>query len=94
MFDGIFQPTHLLLILVIVLIIFGPGKLPELGKALGQGIREFRDSTAGQATNPQAEPPQQPLPPQPYAPYSDQGMTPESRPTPAQPDAKPLGPQE
>ncbi len=44
MFEGIFQPTHLILILAIVLIIFGPGKLPMLGKTLGAGIREFRDS--------------------------------------------------
>ena len=44
MFEGILQPTHLILILAIVLIIFGPGKLPELGKTLGSGIREFRDS--------------------------------------------------
>lgn len=44
MFEGIFQPTHLVLILAIVLIIFGPGKLPMLGKTLGAGIREFRDS--------------------------------------------------
>ena len=37
MFEGILQPTHLVLILLIVLIIFGPGKLPELGKTLGSG---------------------------------------------------------
>ncbi len=37
-----FQPMHLLLILFIVLIIFGPGKLPELGEGLGRGIREFK----------------------------------------------------
>ena len=36
MFRGIFQPTHLLIILVIALIIFGPGKLPELGEALAR----------------------------------------------------------
>jgi sec-independent protein translocase protein TatA len=47
MFDGILQPTHLILILVIVLIIFGPGKLPELGKSLGQSIRELRESATG-----------------------------------------------
>ena len=46
MFDGILQPTHLILILVIVLIIFGPGKLPELGKSLGQSIRELRESAS------------------------------------------------
>jgi len=42
MFDGLLQPWHLLIILVIVLIIFGPGKLPDLGSALGRSIKEFR----------------------------------------------------
>ena len=42
MFEGLFQPTHLILVLVIVLIVFGPGKLPELGKALGESIRELK----------------------------------------------------
>ncbi len=34
--------TELIVILVIILILFGPGKLPEIGKALGRGIREFK----------------------------------------------------
>ncbi len=42
MFEGLFQPMHLLLIVVIALIVFGPGKLPDLGAGLGKGIREFR----------------------------------------------------
>ncbi len=42
MFEGIFQPFHLLIILFIVLIIFGPGKLPELGEGLGKSIRSFK----------------------------------------------------
>jgi sec-independent protein translocase protein TatA len=45
--EGLLQPTHLLFILLIVLIIFGPGKLPELGKGLGKGIREFKDALRG-----------------------------------------------
>ncbi len=45
--DGLFEPMHLLIILVIVLILFGPGKLPELGKGLGKGIREFKDALRG-----------------------------------------------
>lgn len=45
MFSGAFQPLHLLLILVVVLIIFGPGKLPDVGKAVGKTIREFKRST-------------------------------------------------
>lgn len=39
---GLFQPMHLILILVIVLIIFGPGKLPQLGESLGKSIRGFK----------------------------------------------------
>jgi len=42
MFEGLFQPMHLLVILLIVLIIFGPGKLPELGEGLGKSIKEFK----------------------------------------------------
>lgn len=44
MFEGLLQPVHLIIILAIVMIVFGPGKLPGLGGALGKGIREFRDS--------------------------------------------------
>jgi len=39
---GLFQPMHLLVILIIVLIIFGPGKLPELGNSIGKAIRGFK----------------------------------------------------
>ncbi len=42
MFEGLFQPMHLLLILLVVLIIFGPGKLPELGEGLGKSIKAFK----------------------------------------------------
>jgi sec-independent protein translocase protein TatA len=42
MFDGLFQPMHLLLIVGIALLIFGPKKLPELGKGLGENIRGFK----------------------------------------------------
>ncbi len=44
MFRGLFQPMHLLIILLIVLIIFGPGKLPEIGAGLGKAIRGFKKS--------------------------------------------------
>ncbi len=40
--EGLFAPMHLILILVIVLIIFGPGKLPELGEGLGKSIKAFK----------------------------------------------------
>lgn len=41
---GAVQPWHLLLVVLAVLILFGPGKLPALGKSFGQSIREFRSS--------------------------------------------------
>ena len=44
MLDNLFQPTHLLIILAIALLVFGPKKLPELGKGLGDAIRGFRES--------------------------------------------------
>jgi sec-independent protein translocase protein TatA len=46
MFEGIFQPMHLMVIAGIALLIFGPKKLPELGKGLGDGIRGFKSAMA------------------------------------------------
>lgn len=48
MFEGLLQPMHLIIILVIALLIFGPGKLPELGKGLGKSIREFKKAMSGE----------------------------------------------
>ena len=42
MFEGLFQPTHLIVIAIIAMFVFGPKKLPELGKGLGEGIRGFK----------------------------------------------------
>ena len=42
MFEGLFQPMHLLVIFGIALLVFGPRKLPELGKGIGEGIRGFK----------------------------------------------------
>ena len=42
--EGLFQPMHLVVIFLIALIIFGPKKLPELGKGLGDGFRALRES--------------------------------------------------
>ncbi len=41
-------PMELILVLIVVLIIFGPGRLPELGGAVGRGLREFRESVKGE----------------------------------------------
>jgi len=39
---GVLQPWHLIIIVVIILVIFGPGKLPLLGKAMGDSLRDFK----------------------------------------------------
>ena len=44
MFEGIFQPMHLLVVFGIALLIFGPKKLPELGKGIGESIRGFKSA--------------------------------------------------
>ena len=47
MFEGLFQPMHLLVIIVLALLVFGPKKLPELGKGLGEGLSGFRAAMKG-----------------------------------------------
>jgi sec-independent protein translocase protein TatA len=47
MFEGIFQPMHLLVIVGLALLMFGPKKLPELGKGIGEGIRGFKSAING-----------------------------------------------
>ncbi len=47
MLEGLFQPTHLFILAGIALLIFGPRKLPELGKGMGEGIRGFKAAMAG-----------------------------------------------
>lgn len=46
MFEGLFQPTHLMIIAGIALLVLGPKKLPELGKGLGESIRGFKSAMA------------------------------------------------
>ena len=52
MLEGLFQPMHLLVIFFIALLVFGPRKLPELGKGLGEGICALKD---GMKDNPPAQ---------------------------------------
>jgi sec-independent protein translocase protein TatA len=44
-------PTELIIVLVIVLVIFGPKRLPGLGRSLGSGMKEFRDSVTGKSSD-------------------------------------------
>jgi sec-independent protein translocase protein TatA len=48
MLEGLFQPLHLLIIAGIALLVFGPKKLPELGRGLGDGIRGFKSAMSGE----------------------------------------------
>ena len=47
MLTNVLQPTHLLIILIVALLILGPKRLPGAGRALGQGLKEFRNSISG-----------------------------------------------
>jgi sec-independent protein translocase protein TatA len=66
MLEGIFQPMHLLMIFGIALLVFGPKKLPELGKGIGEGIRGLRsamkehEEPSGRSTNPHRDTETQP----------------------------------
>ena len=55
MFEGLFQPTHLIIILVIALVVFGPSKVSDVGSSLGKAIRGFKKSmselTGDEGTN-------------------------------------------
>jgi sec-independent protein translocase protein TatA len=52
MIEGLFQPMHLLVIFGIALLVFGPKKLPELGKGIGEGIRGFKSAMKNQEEAP------------------------------------------
>jgi sec-independent protein translocase protein TatA len=55
MFEGLFQPMHLLVIFFIALLVFGPKKLPELGKGIGEGIRALKDGMKDGEAKPEAK---------------------------------------
>jgi sec-independent protein translocase protein TatA len=42
MIEGLLQPSHLLLIALVAILVFGPSKIPELGKGIGEGIKNFK----------------------------------------------------
>ncbi len=44
---GLTSPTHLIIILLLALLLFGAKRLPEIGRSLGVGMREFKDSVTG-----------------------------------------------
>lgn len=70
---GLFTPTHLIFLFLLALLLFGAKRLPEIGRGLGVGMREFKDSVTGTTDNkvetrselppPAAAPPAAPAPP-------------------------------
>ena len=96
---GVGHAPEIIILLIIVLLVFGPGKLPEIGSAVGRGIREFRDATTGvgspqpmitPAAPPQTiqQPAQQWAPPVPQA---QPGQAPTEAYTQSQPDHVSVG---
>jgi sec-independent protein translocase protein TatA len=56
MTSALLTPTHIAILLVILLLLFGAKRVPETGRALGQGMREFKDAIAGRAELPDSQP--------------------------------------
>lgn len=89
-------PMELVVILVLALLIFGPGKLPEVGQALGKSLNEFRRATRAVSDGPSAKPPAssgtEPAPgEQATRPVShdDQGASPQAGPPGSEPEGEP-----
>ncbi|MGB2953705.1 MAG: twin-arginine translocase TatA/TatE family subunit [Gaiellaceae bacterium] len=47
MYTGLFSPWHIAILVLVILLVFGPKRLPEMGRSLGRGMREFKDSISG-----------------------------------------------
>ena len=55
MFTGLESPTHIVMLLLLASLLFGAKRLPEIGRSLGAGIREFKQSITGTASTRAAE---------------------------------------
>ncbi len=61
---GLDNPLHIAFLVVILLLVFGAKRLPEIGRSLGSGMREFKDSVSGESKAPALTQTSQPQPPQ------------------------------
>src|SRR4029077_8085418 len=95
---GLDNPLHIVFLVVILLLVFGAKRLPEIGRSLGSGMREFKQSVTGEshqhheqptltAQQQQPQPPQQPA----QAPAAQPAPPPAAPPAPAPPPAPPPG---
>lgn len=73
MFEGLFQPSHLILILIVALVVFGPSKLPQIGAGLGKSIRDFKKAMSEASDEAPSAAPAKQLP---AARVSETGATP------------------
>jgi len=83
---GLENPLHILILLVVILLVFGAKRLPEIGRSLGEGLRGFKDSISGD--NPPQSLPQAPPPvatPANVAPVAAPAPAPVAAPQPAAP---------
>lgn len=100
MFGDILQPTHLIFIFVVALLVLGPKRLPEVGRSLGRGLRDFRAAMSGEEHHEvpaeaqhmdlaPAEPAHQPAPAKPAEPVAsaETAAQPVQQPAVAQADA-------
>ncbi len=93
---GLDNPIHIAFLVVILLLVFGARRLPEIGRSLGSGMREFKDSISGEAKQPALhqttqQPPQQVQQPPMQPPLAQQPQPPVAQPV-ATPSAPPQAP--
>jgi sec-independent protein translocase protein TatA len=81
---GLDNPLHIAFLVVILLLVFGAKRLPEIGRSLGSGMREFKDSVSGEANRPALTQTSQQPEPQTQAAQAF-GETPAPVPAPAEP---------
>ncbi len=87
---GLDNPLHIAILVVILLLVFGAKRLPEMGRSIGTGMREFKDSISGDSSTPALT---QPTQQQPQAqPVAAQAPTPAQAPVTAPPAAAPVEP--
>jgi sec-independent protein translocase protein TatA len=82
---GLDNPLHIAFLLIVLLLVFGAKRLPEIGRSVGSGMREFKDSISGQSAPTISQSVQQPqAPPQPVA----AAQAPVAQPAPVAPPAQ------
>jgi sec-independent protein translocase protein TatA len=86
--SGLLQPTHLIFLLILALLLFGAKRLPEIGRSLGVGMREFKDSVTGVQEATKVDTRSELPPPQPAAPATAPAAAPAEAAAPA-PAAEP-----